>query len=105
MIPPAAYVSNNYIDKFSDALPWSIIAGPRRGVVGGTGVQSLEFAFDKNDRDVLEPFGYNPIVFERGVGLTIKGNNECTLGSDRKFLLFNCVKYCYWEEEYLESWD
>ena len=80
VIPPAAYVSNNYIDKFSDALPWSIIAGPRRGVVGGTGVQSLEFAFDKNDRDVLEPFGYNPIVFERGVGLTIKGNKTAQQG-------------------------
>ena len=80
VIPPAAYVSNNYIDKFSDALPWSIVAGPRRGVVGGTGVQSLEFAFDKNDRDVLEPFGYNPIVFERGVGLTIKGNKTAQQG-------------------------
>jgi len=74
VIPPAAYVSNNYIDKYSDALPWSIVAGPRRGVVGGTGVQGVEFAFDKNDRDVLEPFGYNPIVFERGVGIVIKGN-------------------------------
>jgi hypothetical protein len=74
VIPPAAYVSNNYIDKYLNALPWSIIAGPRRGVVGGTGVQGLEYAFDKNDRDYLEPFGINPIVFERGVGLTIKGN-------------------------------
>ena len=74
VIPPAAYVSNNYIDKYTNALPWSIIAGPRRGIVGGTGVQGLEFAFDKNDRDILEPFGINPIVFERGVGLTIKGN-------------------------------
>ena len=80
VIPPAAYVSNNYIDKYLDALPWSIIAGPRRGVVGGTGVQSLEFAFDKFDRDVLEPFGYNPIVFERGVGLTIKGNKTAQQG-------------------------
>jgi hypothetical protein len=80
IIPPAAYVSNNYIDKYLDALPWSIIAGPRRGVVGGTGVQGLEFAFDKNDRDYLEPFGINPIVFERGVGLTIKGNKTAQQG-------------------------
>ena len=80
VVPPAAYVSNNYIDKYLNDLPWSIVAGPRRGVVGGTGVQSLEFAFDKNDRDVLEPFGYNPIVFERGVGLTIKGNKTAQQG-------------------------
>jgi hypothetical protein len=74
VIPPAAYVSNNYIDKYTDSLPWSIVAGPRRGAVGGSGVQGVEYAFDKNDRDVLEPFGINPIVFERGAGIVIKGN-------------------------------
>lgn len=74
VVPPAAYVSNNYIDKYTESLPWAIIAGPRRGVVSGAGIQGVEFAFDKNDRDVLEPFGINPIVFERGVGLAIKGN-------------------------------
>jgi len=74
MVPPAAYVSNNYIDKYTDALPWSIVAGPRRGVVAGTNVVGAEYSFDKADRDILEPFGYNPIVFQRGVGLTILGN-------------------------------
>lgn len=74
IVPPAAYVSNNYIDKFSTALPWSIVAGSRRGVISGTGVVGVEYAFDKTDRDVLEPFGINPIVFQRGVGLTVLGN-------------------------------
>lgn len=74
VVPPAAYVSNNFIDKYTAALPWSIVAGPRRGVVGGSGVVGAEYAFDKNDRDILEPFGINPIVFQRGVGLTILGN-------------------------------
>jgi hypothetical protein len=74
IVPPAAYVSNNFIDKYTAALPWSIVAGPRRGVVSGTNVKGAEYAFDKADRDVLEPFGYNPIVFQRGVGLTILGN-------------------------------
>ncbi len=74
IVPPAAYVANNYIDKYTNALPWSIVAGPRRGVVSGTNVKGVEYAFDKNDRDILEPFGYNPIVFQRGTGLTILGN-------------------------------
>lgn len=74
VVPPAAYVSNNYIDKFTESLPWSIVAGPRRGAVGGTGVQGVEYAFDKNDKDNIEPFGINPIVFERGAGIVIKGN-------------------------------
>ena len=74
IVPPAAYVANNYIDKYSNALPWSIVAGPRRGVVSGTNVKGVEYSFDKGDRDILEPFGYNPIVFQRGTGLTILGN-------------------------------
>lgn len=74
IVPPAAYVSNNFIDKYFNALPWSIVAGPRRGVVSGANVVGVEYAFDKADRDILEPFGINPIVFQRGAGLTILGN-------------------------------
>jgi hypothetical protein len=74
VIPPAAYISNNFIAKYSADLPWSIIAGPRRGVVSGPGVVGAEYAFDKKDRDNLEPFGINPIVFQRGSGLVITGN-------------------------------
>ena len=74
IVPPAAYVANNYIDKYTNALPWSIVAGPRRGVVSGANVKGAEYSFDKSDRDILEPFGINPIVFQRGVGLTILGN-------------------------------
>jgi hypothetical protein len=74
VIPPAAYVSNNYIAKYSADLPWSIVAGPRRGIVSGPGVVGAEYAFDKKDRDNLEPFGINPIVFQRGSGLVITGN-------------------------------
>jgi hypothetical protein len=74
IVPPAAYVSNNYVDKFFNALPWSIVAGPRRGVVSGANVVGVEYPFAKADRDILEPFGINPIVFQRGAGLTITGN-------------------------------
>lgn len=74
IVPPAAYVANNYLDKYTTALPWSIVAGPRRGVVSGVNVKGAEYSFDKSDRDILEPFGINPIVFQRGVGLTITGN-------------------------------
>lgn len=74
VVPPAAYVSNNYIDKYFNALPWSIVAGPRRGVVSGPNVIGVEYPFSKADRDILEPFGINSIVFQRGAGLTITGN-------------------------------
>jgi hypothetical protein len=74
VMPSAAYVSNNFIDKYTDSSPWAIVAGPRRGSISGSGIVGAEYAFDRSDRDVLEPFGINPIVFQRGAGLTILGN-------------------------------
>jgi hypothetical protein len=73
-VPPAGYVSNNFIDKYTSALPWSIVAGPRRGVIGGRGLIGLETNLDKTDRDYLEPVGLNPIIFQRGIGIEIHGN-------------------------------
>lgn len=73
-VPPAAHVSNLFIDKFTQALPYSIVAGPRRGVVTGQGLVGVEYNFDRNDLDFIEPFGYNAIVNKRGFGLTINAN-------------------------------
>ena len=73
-VPPAAYVSNNFIAKYENALPWSLVAGVRRGVVGGTGVVGLEINLDLEDREFIEPFGLNPIVFQSGTGPTIFAN-------------------------------
>ena len=73
-IPPAAHVSNLFIDKFNLALPWSIVAGPRRGVVSGTGVAGVEYEFDRKALDEIEPFGLNAIINKRGFGLVINAN-------------------------------
>ena len=73
-VPPASYVSNNFILKYENALPWSIVAGVRRGVIGGNGVVGLELNLDQSDREFLEPFGLNPIVFQSGTGPTIFAN-------------------------------
>jgi hypothetical protein len=73
-VPPAANVSNNFILKYENALPWSIVAGVRRGVIGGNGVVGLEINLDQEDRYYLEPFGINPIVFQSGTGPTIFAN-------------------------------
>ncbi len=73
-VPPAAYVSNNFINKFENALPWSLVAGVRRGVLGGAGLVGLETNLDTSDRANIEPFGLNPIVFQSGTGPTIFAN-------------------------------
>ena len=72
-VPPAAYVSNNYIAKYGSEHPWTSIAGERRGVIGGD-VVNTETVLIKDTRDWLEPFGLNPIVYHNGVGVVVYGN-------------------------------
>lgn len=79
-VPPAAYISNLYIDKFTSALPWSIIAGPRRGIVTGDSVVGVEYQFDRDDLNEIEPFGYNSIIPKRGFGLMINSNQSAQQG-------------------------
>ena len=73
-VPPAAFVSNNFINKFDNALPWSLVAGVRRGVISGAGVVGLELNLDTDDRNWLEPFGINSIIQQAGVGPVIFSN-------------------------------
>lgn len=73
-VPPAAHVSNLYIDKYNLGVPYAVVAGPRRGVISGSNIVGVEYAFDSNNLDYIEPFGYNAIVNRRGSGLTINAN-------------------------------
>lgn len=73
-VPPAAYVSNLFISKYSVSKPWSIVAGPKRGVISGNQVVGVEGALVHSDREYLEPMGINPIVWENGVGVEIFAN-------------------------------
>ena len=74
IVPPAAYVSNLYMAKYTSSKPWSIVAGPKRGVISGNQVVGLECSLIHADREYLEPMGINPIVWENGVGVEIFAN-------------------------------
>ena len=73
-VPPSAYVSNNFIRKFITGEPYSIVAGLKRGIISAGNLVGLEYDFDIEDREYLEPFGINPIIRKRGVGIVIYGN-------------------------------
>jgi hypothetical protein len=74
LVPPAAYVSNNFMAKYRADKPYSIVAGPRRGVVSGNNVVGVEYIYDRNGLDAVEPFGLNVIVPSRGFGNVINAN-------------------------------
>ena len=73
-VPPAAYVSNLFVAKYTASKPWAIVAGPKRGVISGNQVIGIEGSLIHDDREYLEPIGINPIVWENGVGVEIFAN-------------------------------
>jgi hypothetical protein len=73
-VPPAAFVSNNFVAKFANGEPYAIVAGQKRGTIAGTNLVGVEYDFTLEDRGNLEPFGINPIIKKRGLGVVIFGN-------------------------------
>ena len=73
-IPPAAHVSNNFVLKFINGFPYSIVAGPRRGILSDSRLVGPELDLSDRDREAIEPFGLNPIVKRARLGTMIYGN-------------------------------
>ena len=73
-IPPAAYVANTYMKKYSSGNTFSIVAG-KRGIITEPEITGVEYDLTNGDRDFLEPAGFNLIVRRRGFGVMIFSNN------------------------------
>lgn len=75
-IPPAAHVSNLFINKFINGTPYAIVAGPRRGLISDPNLVGVEYEFSDEDREYIETMGINPIIRKRGQGVQIYGNQS-----------------------------
>ena len=102
-VPPAAYVSNLYIQKYSSAKPWSIVAGPKRGVISGNQIIGLEGSLIHNDREYLEPMGINPIVWENGVGVEIFANKTAKQSPVSALSSIHAREVCIYIQDNVES--
>ena len=75
-IPSAGLVSNLFMDKWTSRQPYYIVAGSQYGRLLDGQLVGPDYGFSKADRDVLEPFGINVIVYEPRRGTYI--NSEQT---------------------------
>lgn len=102
-VPPAAFVSNNFIEKYDESFPWTLVAGVRRGVIVGSGVKGVEVSLDKDDRDYLEPFGLNPIVWKAKVGPTIFANKTAKQTPKSALSSINCREAVIYIQDGVEN--
>lgn len=75
LMPPAAHVANTFMTKYNGGNPYATIANTN-GYLNDGAIIGLEYMYDTEDRDSLEPFGVNPIIAQNG-GFTIYGNRTC----------------------------
>ena len=74
-VPQAAYISNLYVRKFKNGTPFLIAAGGKRGALNDPEIVGLEYDLTDDDRDYLEPVGFNLTVKRRGFGIILFSNN------------------------------
>jgi hypothetical protein len=74
-VPQAGYISNLYVRKFKNGTPFLIVAGGKRGAINDPEVVGLEYDLTDEDRDYLEPVGFNLTVKRRGFGIILFSNN------------------------------
>jgi len=66
LVPPAADVANAYMRKFIVAGNPYVTVANGNGILTNSVISGVEYQFDKEDRDNIEPFGVNPIIFRNG---------------------------------------
>ena len=87
-VPPAADISNSFVRKFLGGNPFAIVAN-KNGLVSNPKLAGLEYMIDTQDRDFLEPFGYNSIIERVTTGEIIIFSNRTAfqrIRSDFNFL-------------------
>jgi hypothetical protein len=73
-IPPAMYVANAFMKKYTSGNTFSIVGG-KRGILTDGEITGVEYDLTNEDRDYLEPAGFNLIVRRRGFGVMVFSNN------------------------------
>jgi hypothetical protein len=102
-VPPAAYVSNLFMAKYKTFKPWSIVAGPKRGVISGNQVIGVEGTLIQDDRTYLEPKGINPIVWENGVGVEIFANKTAKQTPVSSLSSIHAREVCIYIQDNIEA--
>lgn len=74
VVPVAALVSNNFMDKYASRQPYYIVAGPTYGKLTETGLIGPDYNFSRAELDILEPMGVNATVYVPRKGTFINSN-------------------------------
>jgi phage tail sheath protein FI len=102
-VPPAAYVSNNYITKYGKGRAWESVAGEKRGVLRGNGIIGTEASLIEDHRNYLEPIGINSIIYRDGIGCEIYANRTAKQKPESALSSISVREVCIYIEDEIEN--
>lgn len=102
-VPPAAYVSNNFVAKYGAGSPWTLVAGQNRGVISGNNVVGVESSLIRDNRDWLQPAGINSIIYQNGIGCVIYANKTAQQTPESALSSINCREACIYIQDGIEK--
>ena len=74
VVPSAALVSNNFMEKWNSRQPYYIVAGPNYGRMEYDDLIGPDYNYSRTDLDVFEPMGVNCMVYVPRKGTYINSN-------------------------------
>ena len=74
VVPSAALVSNNFMQKWESRQPYYIVAGPNYGRIEYDNLIGPDYNYSREDLDVYEPIGINCMVYVPRKGTYINSN-------------------------------
>lgn len=101
--PSAALVSNDFMDKYTKYFPYTIVAGPNRGVITDAGLIGPDFNFSREDLDNLEPTGVNCMVYAPGFGTYINSNMTAKQNPKTTLSYINVRELCIFLQDEIEK--
>ena len=104
VVPSAAIVSNNFMQKWGPRQPYYIVAGPSYGALTYSGLVGPDYNFGRSDLNILEPMGINAIVYVPRLGTYINSNQtakQVPVSGLSKVHIRELVIYLQNEIEYL----
>ena len=74
VIPSAGLVSNLFMEKYMSRQPYYIVAGPNYGHIVANGLVGPDYKFSREELYVLEPYGFNCMIYRPTFGTFINAN-------------------------------
>lgn len=103
IVPSAGLVSNLFVQKYYTRHPYDIIAGPNYGSIVMSGLTGPDYNYSKEELNIIEPFGFNCMVYRPNFGTFINANQTAKQTPKSALSSINVRELCIYIQDEIEK--